>query len=122
MKLVRNVVFQTRRKIISIFFHDHRSDNPNVPVIKQLCKNLTEIHSIPLTAGLTPVVFLQNIQKTYLGKPFTDCIKTNVENNYNFTNDGHVYKPSNCVYRSLLSSIASYCNCYPSYIGQDWIN
>ena len=76
-----------------------------------------EIHSIPLTAGLTPVVFLQNIQKTYLGKPFTDCIPTQVKNSYNAAYSTPVYKPSNCVYTHLLNTIKSYCNCYPSYIG-----
>ena len=30
--------------------------------------------SIPLTAGLQPVISLQNIQKTYLGSPYTACI------------------------------------------------
>ena len=29
--------------------------------------------SIPLTAGLQPVISLQNIQKTYLGSPYTAC-------------------------------------------------
>ena len=27
--------------------------------------------------GLTPIAFLQNIQKTYLGQPYTPCIETN---------------------------------------------
>ena len=30
--------------------------------------------SIPLTAGLQPVISLQNIQKTYLGSPYPACI------------------------------------------------
>ena len=30
--------------------------------------------SIPLTAGLEPIISLQNIQNTYLGTPYTSCI------------------------------------------------
>ena len=30
--------------------------------------------SIPLTAGLEPIVSLQNIQNTHLGAPYTPCI------------------------------------------------
>jgi len=117
---------------------------------KDLSESWKEIHSIPLTAGLTPVVFLQNIQKTYLGKPFTDCVPiqgspnqappkgywasindqlespvlTEVENTYIFGKKfpekrAKIYKPSNCIYRSLLKTIKTYCNCYPSYIGND---
>lgn len=35
-----------------------------------------EIHSIPITPGLTPIAFLQNIEKTYLGHPYTECVPT----------------------------------------------
>ena len=37
-------------------------------------ETVEETHSVPLTAGLTPIIFLQNVQKTLLGKPYTDCI------------------------------------------------
>ena len=30
--------------------------------------------SIPLTAGLEPIISLQNIENTYLGAPYTGCI------------------------------------------------
>ena len=37
-------------------------------------ETVEETHSVPLTEGLKPIIFLQNIQKTYLGTPYTDCI------------------------------------------------
>ena len=49
---------------------------------------------------------------------------TEVENTYNFGKESpekraKIYKPSNCIYRNLLKTIKTYCNCYPSYIGND---
>ena len=44
-----------------------------------------EIHSIPITPGLTPIAFLQNIEKTYLGHPYTECVPT-YSVNRNFEN------------------------------------
>ena len=41
-----------------------------------------EVHSIPITPGLTPVAFVQNNQKTYLGYPFTECIETTAHNRH----------------------------------------
>ena len=38
-------------------------------------KNIISYHLTCTTpAGLTPIIFLQNVQKTLLGKPYTDCI------------------------------------------------
>ena len=39
-------------------------------------------HSIPLTTGLTPIVYFQNVEQTFLGSPFTTCIETEAVNNY----------------------------------------
>ena len=50
-----------------------------------------EVHSIPITPGLTPVAFLQNNQKTYLGHPFTDCILTEAHNDYSSQSQGYLY-------------------------------
>ena len=48
-------------------------------------------------------------------------VLTEVENTYNFPPEkrSKIYKPSNCIYRDLLKTIKTYCNCYPSYIGKD---
>ena len=50
-----------------------------------------EVHSIPITPGLTPVAFLQNNQKTYLGYPFTDCILTEAHNDYSSQSQGSIF-------------------------------
>ena len=39
-------------------------------------------HSFPLSPGLIPLVYFQNVEKVFLGKPFTQCIKTSATNNY----------------------------------------
>ena len=48
-------------------------------------------------------------------------VLTEVENTYNFPPEkrSKIYKPSNCIYRDLLKTIKTYCNCYPSYIGKN---
>lgn len=51
---------------------------------------------------------------------------TEVENTYKFGSKfpekrAKIYKPSNCIYRNLLKTIKTYCNCYPSYIGKNLI-
>ena len=55
-----------------------------------------EIHSLPITPGLTPIAFLQNIQKTYLGHPYTSCVKTETTNAYPDPGkeQPNVYKPN----------------------------
>ena len=32
-------------------------------------------HSFPLSPGLIPNVYFQNVENIFLGKPFTDCVK-----------------------------------------------
>ena len=39
-------------------------------------------HSLPLSAGLSPIVYFQNVEKKFLGKPFTSCIDTTAFNSY----------------------------------------
>ena len=97
--------------------------------------------SIPLTAGLQPVISLQNIQKTYLGSPYTACIgsfhkivyhhdrmsprsfiasetlqASDVSNKYTYDYGPDKYRQNSCVFKSLLKGIQDYCNCIPRYI------
>ena len=39
-------------------------------------------HSFPLSPGLIPIVYFQNVQKIFLGEPFTKCKPTRSVNNY----------------------------------------
>ena len=34
-----------------------------------------EEHSYPLVPGLTPIIYVQNEEQTFLDKPYTECIK-----------------------------------------------
>jgi len=63
-------------------------------------------HSYPLVPGLTPIVFLQNIQIKLLGAPYTQC------------NKQVAYSERSCELHMLLQRYQSKCGCYPSYVGQ----
>ena len=39
-------------------------------------------HAFPLSPGLIPIVYFQNVEKVFLGKPFTTCIETSAINSY----------------------------------------
>ena len=39
-------------------------------------------HQLPLSSGLIPNVYFQNVEKVFLGEPFTSCIKTSAINSY----------------------------------------
>ena len=39
-------------------------------------------YSFPLSPGLIPNVYFQNVENVFLGKPFTDCVKTTAINKY----------------------------------------
>ena len=41
-------------------------------------------HSILITPKLTPIVSLQNVKRTFLGKPFTNCHQTNATNRWEY--------------------------------------
>ena len=50
-------------------------------------------HSFPLSPGLIPIVYFQNIQKIFLGEPFTSCKPTKSVNNYTTWRSGiHILK------------------------------
>ena len=49
-------------------------------------------HSFPLSPGLIPIVYFQNIQKIFLGEPFTSCKPTKSVNNYTIWRSG-IYRP-----------------------------
>ena len=49
-------------------------------------------HSFPLSPGLIPIVYFQNIQKIFLGEPFTGCKPTKSVNNYTTWRSG-IYGP-----------------------------
>ena len=76
-----------------------------------------EIHSFTITPGLLPVAFLQNIQKTYLGLPYTKCVQTYSTNSYDRDGSKPIYKPNQCHYEEMMKKILHYCDCYPGYIG-----
>ena len=69
-----------------------------------------EIHSLPITPGLTPIAFLQNIQKTYLGHPYTSCVKTETTNAYPDPGkeQPNVYKPN----KESVDRPSYYVRCY----------
>ena len=39
-------------------------------------------HAFPLSPGLIPIVYFQNVEKFYLGRPFTTCVQAEAINNY----------------------------------------
>ena len=39
-------------------------------------------HAFPLSPGLIPIVYFQNVEKVFLGRPFTTCIETSAINSY----------------------------------------
>ena len=60
----------------------------------------------------------QNIHKTYLGKPYTDCKVTKSTNTYAHFHDNYddTYKKIDCVQRALMSKIMKECGCFLDYI------
>lgn len=79
-------------------------------------KTLTQSHSFPLADSLAPVVSFQNVKRTYLGRPFTDCVVTRSTNVYTEKMAKEPYKKIDCVMRVLMESIARECDCYIGYI------
>ena len=79
-----------------------------------------EGHNFPLSPGLIPIVYFQNVERVYLGAPFTSCISADAVNSYEPWRKRReeesrmplIYKESHCVTRNLMEKIASYCNCY----------
>ena len=41
-----------------------------------------EGHNFPLSPGLIPIVYFQNVERVYLGAPFTSCISADAVNSY----------------------------------------
>ena len=39
-------------------------------------------HAFPLSPGLIPIVYFQNVEKVYLNDPFTTCVDTRATNEY----------------------------------------
>ena len=79
-----------------------------------------EGHNFPLSPGLIPIVYFQNVERVYLGAPFTTCISANAVNSYEPWRKRReaesrmplIYKESHCITRNLMTKVASYCNCY----------
>ena len=63
-----------------------------------------EEHSFPLVPGMTPIIYVANEEKYFLGKPFTRCIKD------------RRYTTSFCHLGELIEKIHQYCGCVPSYM------
>ena len=56
-------------------------------------------HGTPLDPSLTPTITMQNEKRTYLGMPFTDCIKSNGMNSHIHSENLERIKEKN-VYRA----------------------
>ena len=63
-----------------------------------------EEHSYPLVPGLTPIIYVQNEEQTFLGEPYTKCI------------DDPTYSVSYCQIQELITRIRSFCGCIPTYM------
>ena len=66
-----------------------------------------------------PSVRLQEINRIYLGKPYTHCISTLLmKNSFNHTSkQGHdTYDPTKCNAKRLHTKIYQTCNCILRYI------
>jgi len=66
-------------------------------------------HSILLNPKSTPVVSVQEVEKHFLGEPFTNCLPIH--------EPGHSsYSEEFCLLRLLLHNLCKECSCYPPYI------
>ncbi|CAG5099439.1 Oidioi.mRNA.OKI2018_I69.XSR.g16526.t1.cds [Oikopleura dioica] len=71
--------------------------------------------SFSLSAGLTPVIDFQNVERTLLGSPYTKCKPTDTSNSY-LNQKVDYYRKNLCEFTRLLIDIDKKCHCYPSYI------
>ena len=87
-----------------------------------------------LSPDLAPVIDIQNVKRTYLGYPYTDCVKTFATNNYSYlfnSNPQKIYSgilfiysvvftfdliDSTCIMNELMDIICKLCGCFPSYL------
>ena len=66
-----------------------------------------------------PVVEFQNVERTLLGIPFSECVQSSATNNYNMILPYDVqarYTQTLCEFGLLLDEIHKYCGCYLDYI------
>ena len=66
-----------------------------------------------------PVVEFQNVERTLLGIPFSECVQSSATNNYNMILPNGVqarYTQTLCEFGLLLDEIHKYCGCYLDYI------
>ena len=47
---------------------------PSVFYLNPIEKYQQEEHSYPLVPGLTPIIYVQNEEQNFLGKPYTECV------------------------------------------------
>ena len=72
-----------------------------------------------VASGLMPVVEFQNVERTLLGIPFSECVQSSATNNYNMILPYDVqarYTQTLCEFGLLLDEIHKYCGCYLDYI------
>ena len=60
--------------------------------------------SFSLSSGLTPIIEFQNVERTLLGPPHSNCKKTNTSNNYNNQNFSY-YQKHMCEFRGNFNKI-----------------
>ena len=63
-----------------------------------------EEHSYPLVPGLTPIIYVQNEEQNFLGKPYTECVHKGD------------YSVSFCQLNELIERIRTFCQCIPRYM------
>jgi len=75
-----------------------------------------ESKAISLSSQLTPIVNFKLVRNSYLGAPYRECNKSNLQSEYKIYKQNDIYKKSTCEMRQLIDQVVKLCSCRPDYL------